>query len=125
MSDSIRIGLFPKLAKAPWRSRLAYTTKRRLSGSRYQRRQRLAPVSLRSGAFLSELGAGCSIPAGAYAFEREGTIVVSGVMLAPDGSKSVRNELSGTDAEQLGTSLARQLRDNQDGASLLGWDARA
>jgi hydroxymethylbilane synthase len=76
-------------------------------------------------AFLAELGAGCSIPAGAYATEDEGTIVISGVMLAPDGSKSVRAELRGSDGEKLGASLARLLRDDHGGALLLSGDERA
>src|ERR1700677_2160321 len=44
-------------------------------------------------AFLGELGAGCSIPGGASADVENGTITLRGVMLAPDGTKSVRGEV--------------------------------
>jgi hydroxymethylbilane synthase len=72
-------------------------------------------------AFLRELGAGCSIPAGAHASWRAGVLALSGVMIAYDGSRSVRHVVSGTDPEALGVSLARHLRDDLDGASLAGW----
>ena len=73
-------------------------------------------------AFLRELGAGCSIPAGAHATLRDGEVVVNGVMLALDGSKSVRASLSGPHPEPLGAQLARTLRDDMGGATLVGWD---
>jgi hydroxymethylbilane synthase len=72
--------------------------------------------------FLSELGVGCSIPAGAHATLRDGVISLSGVMLAVDGSRSVRATLTGRDPRELGRQLAVQLRDDEDGASLPGWD---
>ena len=71
--------------------------------------------------FLRELGAGCSIPAGAFATWRDGAMHLSGLMIAYDGSRSVRHQLSGRDAEPLGRELARTLRDELDGASLAGW----
>lgn len=74
-------------------------------------------------AFLSELGAGCSIPAGANAESREETLTLRGVMIAPDGTKSVRAELTGSDPLQLGRDLARLLRDDRGGGALLGWDS--
>jgi hydroxymethylbilane synthase len=73
-------------------------------------------------AFLRELGAGCSIPAGAYATRRGATWSLSGVMLANDGSRSVRASLVGEDPLALGRDLARLLRDEMDGASLAGWE---
>jgi hydroxymethylbilane synthase len=73
-------------------------------------------------AFLRELGAGCSIPAGAYATLEGSTLTLSGVMLALDGSRSVRATLEGVDPLTLGRDLARLLRDEMDGASLPGWD---
>jgi hydroxymethylbilane synthase len=73
-------------------------------------------------AFLSELGIGCSIPAGAYATVTNGVISLSGVMLAIDGTRSVRSTLTGRDPRELGRQLALQLRDEEDGASLPGWD---
>jgi len=72
-------------------------------------------------AFLRELGAGCSIPAGAFARADGDLIGISGVMLAVDGSASVRHRLVGADPEALGRALARHLRDELGGAALTGW----
>ena len=72
-------------------------------------------------AFLRELGAGCSIPAGAYARVVGPTVSIRGVMLAHDGSSSVRAELEGTDSRALGRALAILLRDERGGSSLQGW----
>jgi hydroxymethylbilane synthase len=74
-------------------------------------------------AFLEELGAGCSIPAGANADVDGDTVTLRGVMIAPDGSKSVRAELVGTDPHQVGSDLARTLRDDRGGGALLGWES--
>jgi len=74
-------------------------------------------------AFLEELGAGCSIPAGANADVDGETVTLRGVMIAPDGSKSVRAELVGTDPHQVGSDLARLLRDDMGGGALLGWES--
>jgi len=73
-------------------------------------------------AFLEELGAGCSIPAGANADVDAETVTLRGIMIAPDGSKSVRAELTGTDPHQVGIDLARVLRDDMSGGALLGWE---
>jgi len=73
-------------------------------------------------AFLGELGAGCSIPAGAYATLAQGVISLRGVMLAGDGSRSVRGVIEGRDPLVLGKQLAVQLRDHEGGASLPGWE---
>jgi hydroxymethylbilane synthase len=72
-------------------------------------------------AFLRELGAGCSVPAGAFATWGSGSLSVSGLMIAYDGSRSVRHRVTGRDPVALGVSLARFLRDDLDGASLPGW----
>ncbi len=72
-------------------------------------------------AFLRELGAGCSVPAGAFATWESGDLTISGVMIGVDGSRSVRHRLTGRNSEQLGSELARTLRDDLDGASLPGW----
>jgi len=72
-------------------------------------------------AFLRELGAGCSIPAGAYATCDDETISISGVMLADDGARSVRATMVGDDPEHLGRELARRLRDDEGGSTLTGW----
>lgn len=74
-------------------------------------------------AFLSELGAGCSIPAGAYATIDEGIITLSGVMLGVDGARSVRASLGGSVANELGRQLAVLLRDGGGGGLLPGWSA--
>ena len=74
-------------------------------------------------AFLEELGAGCAIPAGANADVDGATLTLRGVMIAPDGTKSVRGELVGTNPHQLGSDLARLLRDDMGGGALLGWES--
>ncbi|NNN02252.1 MAG: hydroxymethylbilane synthase [Acidimicrobiaceae bacterium] len=72
-------------------------------------------------AFLRELGSGCTIPAGAYATFDAAVLKLSGVMLAIDGSRSVRATLEGDDPDLLGSTLARRLRDDEGGAALTGW----
>jgi hydroxymethylbilane synthase len=72
-------------------------------------------------AFLAELGAGCSVPCGAHARLTGDTIALSGVMLSVDGSRSVRAVRKGDDADSLGRSLARHLRDEMGGDELAGW----
>jgi hydroxymethylbilane synthase len=72
--------------------------------------------------FLRELGAGCSIPAGAYASVRGDVISLSAVMIAYDGSASVRTSVDGGDPVELGVRAARYLRDVQGGGSLAGWE---
>jgi hydroxymethylbilane synthase len=72
-------------------------------------------------AFLRELGSGCSIPAGAFATVRDGTISISGVMLAVDGARSVRAIGVGTEPEVVGRDLATTLRDELGGGELAGW----
>lgn len=71
-------------------------------------------------AFLRELGAGCSIPVGAHASVRGDEVWIRGVMVAPEGTTSVRAELHGFDATELGVTLARLLRDERGGGELLG-----
>ena len=81
-----------------------------------------AYVEVRSErAFLRELGAGCSIPAGAHATSSEDGIAISGVMLAYDGVRSVRATMVGDDPEHLGRELAIRLRDYEGGSTLTGW----
>jgi len=70
-------------------------------------------------AFLAELGAGCSIPAGAHAEVEGETLTLRGVMLHPDGTTSVRAELTGGDPLELGSSLARYLRDDLGGGDFV------
>jgi len=73
-------------------------------------------------AFLNELGAGCTIPAGAHATNDGASLTLRGVMLAPDGTKSVRADLTSSSPSELGVALARLLRDEMGGGALLGWD---
>jgi hydroxymethylbilane synthase len=73
-------------------------------------------------AFLAELGTGCSIPAGAYAQMSNGQISLSAVMIAIDGTKSVRATMTDSNPEELGKRIAIQLRDTENGASLPGWE---
>jgi hydroxymethylbilane synthase len=68
-------------------------------------------------AFLEELGAGCSVPAGAYATSEATSVTIRGVMLELDGAQSVRAQFSGEDPEELGRRLGRYLRDELGGGS--------
>ncbi|HEY5263053.1 MAG TPA: hydroxymethylbilane synthase [Acidimicrobiales bacterium] len=72
-------------------------------------------------AFLAELGAGCSVPCGAYAVVVHDSIVLSGVMLSVDGAHSVRATLHGGDPLVLGRALALEVRDVRGGGALTGW----
>lgn len=75
-------------------------------------------------AFLAELGAGCSIPVGAFAEVEEDVVTLRGVMLAPDGSKSARGQARGREAASLGRDLARHLRDELGGGGFVEGVAR-
>jgi len=72
-------------------------------------------------AFLRELGAGCTIPAGAWAQADGNGWTLRAVMLSTDGSTTLRTAQSGTNPEELGRLAAIDLRDIQRGASLPGW----
>ena len=72
-------------------------------------------------AFLRELGAGCTIPAGAWAQVDGNGWTIRAVMLSTDGSTTLRTAQSGTNPEELGRLAAIDLRDTQRGASLPGW----
>ncbi len=75
-------------------------------------------------AFLVELGAGCTIPAGAHAqVGGGGDVEIAGAMVGVDGGRSVRATLRGSDPEALGAALARRLRDDLLGSELPGWKA--
>jgi len=69
-------------------------------------------------AFLAELGAGCSIPAAAYATLDGSLITLRGVMADAEGYRVVRHSAQGTDAEALGRDVARFVRDELGGGSL-------
>jgi hydroxymethylbilane synthase len=70
-------------------------------------------------AFLEELGAGCSIPAGAHGVVDGETVTLRGVMLDRDGATSVRGEFSGTDPREVGRRLALHLRDDLGGGAFV------
>jgi len=72
-------------------------------------------------AFLGALGAGCTLPAGAYALRGGDTMRLWGMLARPDGSRLLRETLSGpaADAEALGRRLAEALL-AAGGAAFLG-----
>jgi hydroxymethylbilane synthase len=69
-------------------------------------------------ALLRALGGGCQVPIGAHARAENGSLHLTAVVAAPDGSRILRDELAGSasDAERLGAEL---------GARLLGAGAAA
>lgn len=69
-------------------------------------------------AFLAELGAGCAIPAAAYATILGHTLTLRGTMAAPDGTRVVRTRQSGEDPEALGRHVASVVRDELGGGDL-------
>ncbi|MFZ1754267.1 MAG: hydroxymethylbilane synthase [Caldilineaceae bacterium] len=72
-------------------------------------------------AFLAGLGGGCSIPVGAYATVSGGTIHLSGLVAAVDGSGIILVEGSGPSAAELGASLAEEAK-SQGAAELIGME---
>jgi hydroxymethylbilane synthase len=61
-------------------------------------------------AFLSGLGGGCSVPVAAYASvsnEQSSVISLTGLVISEDGRKAIHVNRTGTNAESLGTELAR------------------
>ncbi len=64
-------------------------------------------------AFLNRLEGGCQVPIGAYAFIEDNTIVIQGMVSELDGSRIIRNSLTGTceQPEQAGETLAARLLD--------------
>jgi hydroxymethylbilane synthase len=74
-------------------------------------------------AFLAELGGGCDLPAGAYAYldgdAESGTIVLEGLLASAEGHLVLREVQRGDDAVALGSSVATQLLDGAGGRSLL------
>ena len=69
-------------------------------------------------AYLRELGAGCAVPVAAHALLEGDEITLLAVMMAPDGSVVLRTSGVGTNPEELGARLARELRDERGGANL-------
>lgn len=62
-------------------------------------------------ALLAGLGGGCQVPIGAHAFEQTGVLHLTAVVARPDGSEVLREKQSGSNAQQLGRSVARELLD--------------
>jgi hydroxymethylbilane synthase len=67
---------------------------------------RLATTAERS--FLAALGAGCSLPIAAYAYQDDEQLVLSGLVASPDGKRIFRLEAIGDDPKLLGIELAHQ-----------------
>ncbi len=64
--------------------------------------------------FLAELGGGCSVPVGALATVEDGAVLLRGCVAALDGSKVVRNQLSGlrSQSDELGKRLSELMLKN-------------
>ncbi len=82
------------------------------------RETRLACLAER--AFLRGLGGGCQLPIAAHAVLNRDVLHLDGLVAKPDGSKIIRDSLSGpsNNAEALGSTLAAQLM-TQGAGSLL------
>jgi hydroxymethylbilane synthase len=65
-------------------------------------------------ALLKVLGGGCQVPIGAHATVDGATIHLRAIVSSPEGTRVVRGEFSGPDAQQTGQILGRKLL--QDGA---------
>ncbi len=62
-------------------------------------------------AFARVFGGGCHLPLGAYAVVKDGVLRLAGVVVEPDGSRSVRDEIDGSidEAGELGRTLGERL----------------
>jgi hydroxymethylbilane synthase len=63
-------------------------------------------------ALLRTLGGGCQVPVGGHARLDGRAVHLCAIVAAPDGSKIIRGEKSGDDAETTGIELARELLKN-------------
>ncbi|HET7488790.1 MAG TPA: hydroxymethylbilane synthase [Acidimicrobiales bacterium] len=70
-------------------------------------------------AYLRELGGACDLPVGALATVDGDEIALTAILAALDGHVVVRQSGTGTDPEELGRSVARQVLDEGGGAWLL------
>lgn len=57
-------------------------------------------------AFLSSLGGGCSLPVAAFAQKNNGTIILTGAVISPDGKRAIRLSAVDSDPQKLGQRLA-------------------
>ena len=67
--------------------------------------------------FLTALGGGCNVPLGAHAFEDGAGLELIGLVARVDGSEVLRGESRGTEAAEVGCTLAEELLSR--GAGLL------
>ena len=58
-------------------------------------------------AFLSGLGGGCSLPVAAFAEKNNGTIILTGAVISPDGKQAIRLSAVDKDPYELGERLAQ------------------
>jgi hydroxymethylbilane synthase len=58
---------------------------------------------------LASLGGGCQLPVGAFAYIDSGVIEASAIVVAPDGSRSLRESGKGREAFELGQRMAERL----------------
>src|SRR5258706_6240005 len=57
-------------------------------------------------AFLAGLGGGCSLPIAAYAQKNDGSIILTGAVISPDGKQAIRLSAVDKDPYELGERLA-------------------
>src|SRR6185436_8058590 len=57
-------------------------------------------------AFLSGLGGGCSLPVAAFAEKNNGTIILTGAVISPDGKQAIRLSAVDKEPQKLGERLA-------------------
>jgi hydroxymethylbilane synthase len=58
---------------------------------------------------LGSLGGGCQVPIGAFAEKRDSLLHMTAMVGRPDGAEVLREQASGSDAEELGRSTAQAL----------------
>jgi hydroxymethylbilane synthase len=63
-------------------------------------------------ALLNALGGGCQVPIGAFAEVVNGALLLHAVVARPDGSKILREKLTGSDPQKLGEEAGRRLLRN-------------
>ena len=57
-------------------------------------------------AFLASLGGGCSLPVAAFAQKSNGTIILTGAVISPDGKQAIRLSAVDQEPQRLGQRLA-------------------
>jgi hydroxymethylbilane synthase len=72
-------------------------------------------------AFLAGLGAGCTLPLGAWAICVDGSVELTGLVASRDGAVVLRHRHIGTDPEAVGTALAEWLLDHGGARALGDW----